>query len=450
MPDALRPPHLVRLITALAVAVTLCAFVFATATATGEPPDPVATPDPIATPDPVPTPGPEPTPSPSPSPAPDPDPPDGGALAIGLTEPNPNLMWPAEAKALPEPFAAWRDAVGRLYPHFYRLQLDWALLQPDPDGPTEVDRFNGGCMRIVLPCAPWLGLREQLQALAARQKEGGWETVVTISGTPRWAAQAPNGCERPGTLPRSRSPRPDALGAYRRMVLDVLAVARDAGAELRWWNAWNEPNHPYFLSPQRATCDVSAPSEAVGVYTQLHAALGEALAAAPGVQQRILGDLAGTAGPGPNLTAVSEFIADLPQAVVCRTRVWGQHAYLAPRDDAVVARDALAARGCSSPHEIWVTETGARNTAQDPSPLRRCQSLATRLRSWWTDPSIAVAFQYTAREDNQFPYGLITPDLAAAYPVLGLWQAWGARARPAPEDPAPSTQTACSDPPPAP
>ena len=144
---------------------------------------------------------------------------------------------------------------------------------------------------------------------------------------------------------------------------------------------------------------------------------------------------------------MAEFIAGLSQEMVCGTRVWAQHAYLAPRDDAVVAADALAARGCppASGHEIWVTETGARNlVAKDPPPLRRCQGMHTRLRRWYSDPRITVAFQYTAREDDGFPFGLITPELDAAYPVLGLWQAWGSRARPAPTDPAPIGDTACA------
>jgi hypothetical protein len=371
-------------------------------------------------------------------------------LATGLTEPNPNLLWPASAKAVPAPFAPWRDLVGELRPHFYRLQLDWALLQPDPSAPADLDRPQPGCMRAVLPCAPWSGVREQLRALAARQPEGGWEAVVAISGTPGWAAEPPSGCERPGTLPRSRAPRPDALGAYRQLVADVLAAAHEAGVELRWWNAWNEPNHPHFLSPQRAVCDVNAPSESIAVYARLHDALGEALAAAPGDQNRIIGDLAGTAGRGQHLTAVTEFIEGLPQEMICGTRVWAQHAYLAPRDDAVIASDALAARACPERHETWVTETGARNTPQDPPAHRRCQSLHSRLRKWHADPRITVAFQYTAREDDRFPYGLIGVGLDASYPVLQLWRAWGAGARPSPEAPPPSLRAACYPPRPEP
>src|SRR3954454_13836521 len=141
--------------------------------------DPVGTPDPVATPDPVLTLTPEPTPAP-----PGPGPVSGGSLAVGFTEANPNLVWPA--KPLAEPFAHWRDEVAAIRPSYYRLQLDWASLEPDPGGPLLADRPSAGCVRDVPPCVAYGGLREQLQALAARQAEGGWETVVAISGTPAW------------------------------------------------------------------------------------------------------------------------------------------------------------------------------------------------------------------------------------------------------------------------
>jgi hypothetical protein len=123
--------------------------------------------------------------------------------------------------------------------------------------------------------------------------------------------------------------------------------------------------------------------------------------------------------------------------------VWPQHSYRAPRDDARIAREALAERGCPVAHEIWVTETGARNTPDDPPPLRRCQNMHRRLQEWYLDPQVTAAFQYTVREDDRFPYGLIASRLDGAYPVLGLWQAWGGAARPSAEAPTPGAD-ACT------
>ncbi len=229
--------------------------------------------EPYATPDP----GVSPTPSPSePVPElplePEPSPSEPGSLAVGITEPNPNLLWPAGMGSVPPAFALWRDAVGALRPHYYRLQIDWAKLQPDAGVRPDLDRYHPGCLRDRFPCAEWRGLREQLRALAARQAQGGWEGVVSISGTPAWAARPAGGCERDGATAYNRAPRTDALDDYGRLVEEIIAAAQDAGAQLRWWNAWNEPNHPYFISQQRLVCDPASPSESVVVYLELHAA----------------------------------------------------------------------------------------------------------------------------------------------------------------------------------
>ena len=39
------------------------------------------------------------------------------------------------------------------------------------------------------------------------------------------------------------------MATYTRFVERVLAEAREQGAELKYWSPWNEPNHPYFISP---------------------------------------------------------------------------------------------------------------------------------------------------------------------------------------------------------
>ena len=112
-------------------------------------------------------------------------------------------------------------------------------------------------MRAIQPCGAYLSLRDQLGALAARQKEGGWVALVVLHGTPEWAARPAGGCERDETMPRSRPARD--MADYGRFVGAVLAEARaKSGAELRYWSPWNEPNHPYFISPQRQQCDRAA------------------------------------------------------------------------------------------------------------------------------------------------------------------------------------------------
>ena len=73
-----------------------------------------------------------------------------------------------------------------------------------------------------------------------------------LTGTPEWAARPASGCERSKIGPTNRMPRTDALPAYRKLVEDILQAAKEEGATLRYWAPWNEPNHPFSSSPQRA------------------------------------------------------------------------------------------------------------------------------------------------------------------------------------------------------
>ena len=52
---------------------------------------------------------------------------------------------------------------------------------------------------------------------------------------------------------------------------------------------------------------------------------------------------------------------------------------------------------------------------------------------------ITAAVQYTMREDDVFPTGLVTTDLSRAYPALHEWQQWGMRERASAADPPPKS-----------
>jgi hypothetical protein len=296
-------------------------------------------------------------------------------------------------------------------------------------------------MRAIAPCAAYAGVRDQLRALASRQRAGGWEALVVITGTPDWAGAGKPGCTSGSAGKRSRPPDARGLAAYRRLVTALLAAAREEGAELRWWSAWNEPNHPYFLVPQRAACDAGSPSLAVGQYARLVRALRRALAAAPGDQQYVIGELAGLHLRSPKSTTIVEFIAGLPRELVCGTPVWSQHAYLEGRDQLGDIEAALRARSCGHRHAVWMTETGvglARSgRGRGGDERRSCRRMHRQLRSWYADRRVTAAFQYTLREDDLFPTGLVTTDLSAAYPVLKVWQGWGSARRPTPDAPPP-------------
>jgi hypothetical protein len=385
------------------------------------PPAPTSTPAPTATPTPVPIDVPA----------------RGASLAVGITEPNPNLFAPDGVLAVPPQWARWRNALVRIRPVLYRLVIEWNTLQSSPGTPAELAYGEAGCLRDKPPCAGYFGVQDQLRALAARQQAdpAAWQALVVFTGAPAWAAAPPDGCrEEAGT----GSPRD--LAAYRTLVRRVLDLAERVGAEIRYVSPWNEPNHPYSLSPQRAACDPAAPSRAVAPYAAVARAARAELRSG---QQLVLGETAGLLEPTSRATSVGELIAGLPRRLVCAAPVWSQHAYIGGTDPVAAVKQALAARRCPREHAIWITETGVGPAPGGLSLARGitserqgCRLLHQRLRAWRADPRVTVAAQYTMREDDQFPTGLVTTDLTRARPALREWRAWGARDDPT--DPAPA------------
>ena len=418
-----------RLTTLAAVALVLGAVLLAR---DGERPPPTPTPRPTATL----------TPTPAPERARLDAPAAGPSLAVGITEPNPHLVAPDEVLTAPAPWPRWRDELVRIEPELYRLVIVWDMIQPSPDAPANLAAPDLGCMRDKQPCAPYAGIRDQLRALAARQREDGWQALVVFTGTPAWAAFPPHGCRTEAVAGAPRD-----LHAYRELIGGVLDLAAAERAELRYFTPWNEPNHPYFLSPQRKACDALSPSRAVRPYARLARALRAELAEHGGEHELVLGEMAGILEPSSRATAVDEMIRGLPRELVCAAPVWSQHAYIGGTDPVATVTSALATRRCPREHAIWITETGVGPAPGGLSLARGitseaqgCRLLHRRLRAWRADPRVTLAVQYTMREDDLFPTGLVTTDLARARPALREWQAWGTRA--APDGPVPPSTCA--------
>jgi hypothetical protein len=366
-----------------------------------------------------------------------------GELAVGVTEYNPTFL--RKDRVYP-PFELWRKVFDRWNPSHYRLIVDWSILEPRR-GRDAFELPQKGCMREIGPCHAYIGLRDQLRAIAARQRAGDFDVLAVLTGTPKWAAQERSGCERPGTEPRSRPPTAAGRAAYEAFVGRVIAAAGAAGAELRYWSAWNEPNLTAFIAAQRATCQRGLPSVAAKEYALLSHSLKSALDRAPGDQAIVLGELAGVLPSGkPRFTGVGEFFRALPKDVVCASDIIGQHGYIGDPDPIEDADRAVKSKGCPQTHEIWVTETGVRRPVSrtDAAPTekrqdRACRQLHERLVRWYEDPRVTVAFQYTFREDNRFPTGMVRTNLTDSYDVLEEWDAWGQRRRPTPQAPAPKS-----------
>jgi hypothetical protein len=374
----------------------------------------------------------------------------GGGLAIGLTEINPDLFW--HGKDVGD-FDPWRDRVEALEPQVYRLTVDWATLQPSADAPVDWTKASDGCMRGLQPCRPFSGIRDTLRAIRSQQQAGnGFATMVVIYGVPDWAAIQPTGCERDDIGARSRPITAQGLEAYRKLVRSLQDLAHREGVAIRWWSPWNEPNGPFFISPQRAECRGSSKALSPAVYTKLARAMREELQ--PG-QQLVVGELAGLQNARKYGTSISEFFDGLPDDVVCNAGVFAQHAYAKRGDRADdpgavgTLEQVLDGRPCARDKPIWVTETGVggphvgdERSPKDASIRADCQALNVALRRWDKDPRVDAAIQYTFRDDPVFPVGLADAKLAKEWPAYQLFKAWGG-AR-SPDGPPPALPKACS------
>jgi hypothetical protein len=373
----------------------------------------------------------------------------GGGLAIGLTEINPDLFW--HGKDVGD-FDPWRDRAEALKPQVYRLTVDWATLQPSPDAPIDWTRASDGCMRGMKPCRPYSGIRDTLRAIRSQQQAGnGFATMVVIYGVPEWAAIKPKGCERDDIGARSRPITAKGLDAYKELVRSLQDLSRQEGVSIRWWSPWNEPNGPFFISPQRAECRGSSKALSPAVYTKFALAMREELE--PG-QQLVVGELAGLANARKYGTSISEFFAGLPDEVVCNAGVFAQHAYAKRGDKADdpgavgALEEVLDGRPCARDKPIWVTETGVggphvgdERSPKEESIRADCQALNVALRRWDKDPRVDAAIQYTFRDDPVFPVGLADAELTKEWPAYQLFKAWGGARNP--DGPPPALPHAC-------
>jgi hypothetical protein len=381
----------------------------------------------------------------------------GIGLTIGLSESNASLIRAAGDGPQPPPeMQPWRDRVTALRPQLYRMAIDWASMQPDPSQPAKLDIPADGCLRGKPPCGAFAGIRDTFAAVASQQRaHHDFKVVVVFYGVPDWAAEPPSGCERPGIQPRSRPINDAGLKGFHVLIRQVAALAREQGAQVRWWSPWNEPNGAFFISPQRAECSRSSPPVSTTVYARLFRAMRAELADVPGDQQLVLGDLAGVAQGSPRGVGSGEFIRQLPDDVICNADIIAQHDYAdlpgqqrRPGDPIAVVKQALADHPCAAHTPMWITETGVgglhagddRRTG--PQALRRqCVYLNRKLRQWYEDPRIEAAFQYTFREDTAFPVGLADAGLTRTYPTYDLLKAWSTRAHP--DDPPPALPDRC-------
>src|SRR5258705_551927 len=136
-------------------------------------------------------------------------------------------------------------------------------------------------------------------------------------------------------------------------------------------------------------------------------------------------------------TSTVDFVRGLPRDVVCSSDLWAQHVYVGDPDTVPAVEAALDVRGCAARHRVWITETGVGGPhpggprPTDPASLRaQCRSMDGLLGRWHRDRRVQAAFQYSFREDDLFPVGLVNPPLTRVYEPYEAWAAWARRRHP--------------------
>lgn len=345
-------------------------------------------------------------------------------LAIGLTEGDPRLLVPGGVTR-----GVARKVIA-LKPAYVRVLVPWERLQPYALRKPNWDAPPGGCPRINPGCRSPFGLRTVLRAIKHRQEtDGGWRILVVPYFTPSWAASRYKGCQKARSRhPRAQLPR---IASYRRFLRRLNALGDKVGVKLDYVTPWNEPNHPGFLQPQRATCDRRSRAIAPAAYAKLARAAQKELRHE---QTLVLGSLAGLQQPRVYGAGAAEFIRGLPRDVACLEGPFAQHAYIGrpgrrgrePRraspasaarrnllDDVLAALDA---KRCAQIKQLWIAETGTFD--------HRCEAMSAALRSWARNDRIDAAFQYTFREARTFPVGLVSPSMMQTYRSYRAWRAF--------------------------
>ncbi|MDO9409999.1 hypothetical protein [Patulibacter sp.] len=381
-------------------------------------------------------------------------------LAVGLVTTDAGALTPPATPVAG--FGAAQAVTDRIAPRFVRVDVRWDLLQPAEGAPLDPARVIGdGCGREgAQPCSGAISLARTLGALKAAQAAhpGHFRPLISFWGMPAWAGAAGEGCEAAKARDGARPLAPGREPAYRAAVAAVWAAVRAAGIQGADWTPWNEPNAPYFLDPQRASCSSTAEARSPAQFSRLVVAMDAELdrlrAASPaGSPERgdrlVVGELAAWGAPSRRAVPADEFLRALPDDVLCRADVLSVHGYLEaqPRsgkgEPIAAGLRELDRRPCLDGRPAWITETavGAPRSGGDrdaaTGTLRaECRLMDRQLDRWYHDPRVTAAFQYSVREDPAFPTGLLPEDLSRTFPVADVWAAWGGSREPGAAAPA--------------
>ena len=237
-------------------------------------------------------------------------------------------------------------------------------------------------MRDVQPVRGFDGVRASSRRWPRRRRpaRGRCEVLVVISGTPSGLA-APAVGLRAGAAPsraRARRAPTAAMAVYGKLITRLFDLAaRDRASSSATGRPWNEPNHPYFISPaaRRAAGPARRRRRSSRTSSWLASVMQASSTNEPGEQELVLGELAGLLRPQAGLHArCQEFIAALPRDLVCGAPIFSQHGYVGGPDPVDEVADALAKHGCARrPRDL-----DHRDRRRTPAPRRAAQTAAAR------------------------------------------------------------------------
>jgi hypothetical protein len=267
-----------------------------------------------------------------------------------------------------------------------RVLLNWREVAP-ANPSAGFDPTNPGD-----PEYKWQKFEGEVRAAAA----AGLQPIVVIRSAPDWA-EGP-GAGREGTV----QPDPGRFAQFAHAVATRYSGGFQGLPRIRYWQAWNEPNHFGFLNPQ-------ANLAAVGHYRALLNAFADAVHAVRADNAVIAGGMAPFRNDASDALVIPPLAfmrallcvsSDRKPKATCNTSVkfdiWSHHPYTSgsPTHDAANADDAsisalpqmrrmlsAAARAghvvSNSPLRFWVTEFAWDSNPPDPN------GVPERLRSRW-------------------------------------------------------------------
>jgi hypothetical protein len=122
--------------------------------------------------------------------------------------------------------------------HLFRVDLPWRAIAPERPGGA---RYDAAAARDP----NWPGYRwERLDLIARLAEEAGIALVPQVVFAPEWSTGVPTPLQAGSALAK-RGGATAAPGAPEHVSDAFTALVRRYGTRIRFWEVWNEPDHPH-------------------------------------------------------------------------------------------------------------------------------------------------------------------------------------------------------------